>query len=263
MIYLDVFPLKLNFIFNLPFFNADRTLPLILKRLQTPVNAPADPFTLTKLALPKSLPINILEILPRLKEGGAFVKFSHDEKVRASDVESSLKQYLRDNPINPWFNPFRRVRASLVHGKPWVEDLRRFPSSRLKVEFVSTSAGQEVPELSQEDLYSLFRKYGKLVDIVSQPADSKVAPRYAYLKFTTVRHALMAKNCLHGYIIPGKEGKTGAGILLKIGCERKDKSHWITTWLMSHPRIVIPALFALVAAASVAVFNPYYLLYPT
>lgn len=257
MFYIDVFPLRLNFVFGLPFFNAERTLPLILKRLQTPVNAPADPFVLTELALPKSLPISILEILPRLKEGGAFVKFSYDGDVQASDLEKSLKEYLRDNPINPWFNPFRRVSASLVHGRPWIEDLNRFPSSRLKVEFVPTSPGQEASELSQEDLYSLFRRYGKLVDIVPQPAESKVTPRYAYLNFRTVRHAIMAKNCLHGYIIPGKEGKAGSGTLLKIGCERKDKAHWIMNWLMSHPRVVIPALLALLAAVSVAVFNPY------
>lgn len=230
--------------------------------MQTPVTAPADPVSLTELALPKSLPINILEILPRLKEGGAYVKFSHDDGVRASEVEKSLKQYLRDNPINPWFNPFQRVRASLVYGRPWVEDLCRFPSSRLKVEFVSTSPGQQASELSQEDLYSLFRKYGQLVEIESQPAESKVAPRYAYLNFTRIRHAIMAKNCLHGYVIPGKEGKADVGTLLKIGCERKAKTHWIRDWFMNHPRIVIPAVFALLAAFSVAVFNPYYFLLP-
>lgn len=252
-----MFPLRLNFIFRLPFLNADRTLPLILKRLQTPANATADPATLAKLAIPRSLPINIVEVLPRLKEGGAFVKFSHDSLVRASDVEKSLNQYLRDNPIKPWFNPFWRVRAALVHGRPWVEDLHRFPSSRLKVEFVSKAAGKELAELSQEDLYSLFRKYGKLVDIVPQPAESKVTPRYAYLNFTRVRHAIMAKNCMHGYIIPEKGGEAGTGTLLKVGCERKAKAHWIRDWLLNHPRIVIPALFALIAAASVAVFDPY------
>lgn len=221
---------------------------------------PVDPFILTKLALPESSPISIRQILPRLKEGGAFVKFNYDHRLRASDVEKGLKRYLRDKPIKPWFNPFRQVEACLVHGRPWIEDLCRFPTSRLKVEFVSTSAGQEAPELSQEDLFSLFRKYGQLVDIVPQPAESKVAPRYAYLNFTRVRHAIMAKNCLHGYTIQGKAGKAEAGILLKIGCERKAKAHWITDWLMSHPRIVIPALFALIAAVSVAVFNPYNIL---
>lgn len=226
--------------------------------MQTPVNAPADPVSLTELALPKSLPINILEILPRLKEGGAYVKFSHDDGVQASEVEKSLKQYLRDNPINPWFNPFQRVRACLVHGRPWVEDLCRFPSPRLKVEFTSSSAGHEASELSQEDLYSLFRKYGQMVEIESQPAESKVVPRFAYLNFTRVRHAIMARNCLHGSIIAGKEGKAELGTLLKIGFERKAKSHWIRDWFMNHPRIVIPAVFALVAAVSVAVFNPYH-----
>lgn len=254
---IDVFPLRLNFLLGIPFLNADKTLPLILKRLQTPVNAAADPVTLTKLAIPKSLPINILAILPRLKEGGAFVKFSHDPLVQASDVEKSLKQYLKENPIKPWFNPFWRVRAAVVHGRPWVEDLHRFPASRLKVEFVPTSPGQALPELSQEELYSFFRKYGKLADIVPQPAESKVVPKYAYLNFMRVRHAIMAKNCMHGYIVPEGEGKVNAGTLLKIGYERKAKSHWIRDWLVNHPRIVIPALLALIATASVAVFDPY------
>jgi hypothetical protein len=256
LIDIDVFPLRLNFLLGIPFLNADKILPLILKRLQSPVNAAADPVTLTELAIPKSLPINVLAILPRLKEGGAFVKFSHDPQVQASDVEKSLKQYLRENPIKPWFNPFWRVRAAVVHGRPWVEDLHRFPASRLKVEFVPTSPGQELPELSQEDLYMFFRKYGKLADIVPQPAESKVVPRYAYLNFMKVRHAIMAKNCMHGYIVPGREGKVNAGTLLKIGYERKAKSHWIRDWLVNHPRIVIPALFALIATASVAVFDP-------
>lgn len=229
---------------------------MILKHLQNPVNEATNPVILSELAIPKSLPIKILEILPRYKEGGAFVKFSHESAVQVSEVERSLKQYLRENPIKPWFNPFSHMTAALVHGTPWLEDLNRFPCSRLKIEFVSTLAGEETLELSQEKLYSFFRRYGKLADIVPQPAESKVTPRYAYLNFRRVRHAVMAKNCMHGYVVPGNEGKSGIGTLLKIGYERKAKAHWIRDWLTSHPRIVIPALFALVAAVSVAVFDP-------
>jgi hypothetical protein len=34
------------------------------------------------------------------------------------------------------------------------------------------------------------------------------------------------------------------------------KTHWIWDWLMNHPRVVIPAVAALVATATVAVFDP-------
>jgi len=39
--------------------------------------------------------------------------------------------------------------AFLVRGRPWVEDLHRFPSKRLRVEF-------EGPDLTQETLYSVL-----------------------------------------------------------------------------------------------------------
>lgn len=251
-----MFPLKLNFILRLPFLNVEKFLPAILKRLQNPTNVSADPLTLTERAIPKSLPINVDKIFPCLKEGGAFVKFSHDPQTQVSEVEKILQQYLKENPIKPWFNPFWRVRTSLVLGKPWVEDLRRFPSPRLKVEFVPTSPESKAVELSHETLYSLFRRYGKLADIMSQPAESKEVPRYAYLNFTRVRHAIMAKNCMHGYTVPLLEGGGNSGTLLKLGYERKVKAHWIRDWLLNHPRIVIPAVFALLAATTVAIFDP-------
>lgn len=212
--------------------------------------------TLTERAIPKSLPIQVREVLPRLKEGGAFVKFSHEPQVGISDIEKSLHKYLKENPIKPWFNPFGRVRIFLVSGKPWVEDLYRFPSSRLKVEFLPSSPGQQAAELSQETLYSLFRKYGKLADIIPQPAESKELPRYAHLNFRRIRHAIMAKNCLHGYAASLAEGGGTTGTVLKLGYVRKVNSHWIRSWLVGHPRLVVPAILALIATITVAVFDP-------
>ena len=140
--------------------------------------------------------MTVTEILPRLKDGGAFVKFSHPNGISAKEVEGLLRQYLRENPIKPWFNPFRRIRTNLVVGKPWLEDLYRFPSSRIKVEFAPTSPGKEAAELSQEALYSLFRKYGKIAEIIPQPSDSKILPKYAHLEFARLRHAIMAVSIL-------------------------------------------------------------------
>lgn len=207
--------------------------------------------------MPKHLPIEIQEVIPRLKEGGAFVKFSlNDPKISLSDVEEKLRKYLRENPVKPWFSPFKGVRAFLVQGRPWVEDMIRLPSAQLKVEFVPTSPEGQAAELPQEMLYSLFRRYGKLADILPQPQDSKVLPNYATLKFGTVRHAIMAKNCMHGYVVGSEEGGGKLGTVVKLAYERKEKAHAFRDWFFNHPRIVIPILAALIGTLAVAIFDP-------
>lgn len=207
-------------------------------------------------ALPKSLPINVTEVFPRLKEGGSFIKFSHEPSTSLEEIEKILQTHLKKNQVKPWFNPWRRVRTFLVLGRPWVEDLYRFPSLRLRVEFAPTAPGNEAAELSQETLYSLFRRYGKLSDISPQPLDSKVVPKYANLNFTLPRHAIMAKNCLHGFVVPASEGGGKAGTMLKLGYESKIQVHWIRDWIFAHPRIVFPILAALIGTVAVAIFDP-------
>lgn len=251
-----MFPLKLNFAMRLPFINPEKLVPRMMKRLKNPEYAAADPQNIAERALPSSLPIHVSEILPRVAEGGAFVKFSHEPQNSLMDLEQAIKKYLKENPIKPWFNPFQRVRTNLVQGRPWVEDLYRVPSSRLKVEFVPTAPGQSAEELSQETLYSLFRRYGKLIDIKPQPTDSKELPKFAYLQFNKARHAIMAKNCMHGFTLPASEGGGETGTMLKLVYQHTKKVHWIWDWLSSHPRIVIPLLLAFFGTATVAIFDP-------
>lgn len=227
-----------------------------MKRLNSPRLGIADPMSIIKQAVPKDLPLTITEVLPRLKEGGAFVKFSHEPQVGVQEIEAKLRDFLKKNPIKPWFNPWRRVRTFLVRGRPWVEDLRRFPSSKLKVEFHPTAPEGDAAELSQEQLYSLFRKYGKLADIEPQPADSKVTPKYAFLNFRLIRHAIMAKNCMHGFTLPQSEGGGNGGTVLRLMYEQKMKAHWLRDWIVNHPRITFPLIAALLATFTVAVFDP-------
>ena len=207
-------------------------------------------------ALPEHMPLKVTEVLPRVKEGGAFVKFSHEEAITPTELEGTLREYLKESPIKPWFNPFRRVRAYLVLGRPWLEDLYRFPSSRLKIEFLPTSPEASAAELTQETLFTLFRRYGKLADIAAQPSDSKVLPKFAYVDFRSTRFAVMAKNCMHGFLVPESAGGGKAGTILKLTYEQKVKAHWIRDWIVNHPRIVIPAVAALVATVTVAIFDP-------
>lgn len=169
---------------------------------------------------------------------------------------ASLAKKLESAPLKPWFNPFRGVKAGLVRGIPWLEDLHRFPKSRLKVEFTPKDPGGEAVELSQENLYSLFRKYGKIAEITSQTPESKVLPKYAHLDFALIRDAIMARNCLHGFLVPETLGGGKDGTKLRISYERKVKAHSIWTWIANHPRLVIPVVAGLLAAITVAIFDP-------
>ena len=49
---------------------------------------------MVKRAIPKSLPMKVTEIIPRLKDGGAFVKFNHPAEISATEIEG-----LEDCPI--------------------------------------------------------------------------------------------------------------------------------------------------------------------
>ncbi|RPB00118.1 hypothetical protein L873DRAFT_1805543 [Choiromyces venosus 120613-1] len=203
--------------------------------------------------IPKNLlgsKFTITGIIPRLKDGGAFVKF---RSANVEEAETIIAKFLKEKNLKPWFSPFKRVKAYVVKGKPWLEDLYRFPSTRLKVEFVGGEGN-----LSQEATYALFRRYGKIVDILPQPPGSRDLPRFAMVQYFRMRSATAARNCLHGYKVPemqavlGKEG----GVTLRILYERAIKTSWIKDWLVGHPRIVIPVVAAFLATFTVAIFDP-------
>ncbi|KAL1836896.1 hypothetical protein VTJ49DRAFT_4524 [Mycothermus thermophilus] len=232
ILFLDnLFPLKVTSLFLWRSLDTSD----LLKRFETASFRFLDPVHLIKRALPESLPIKVTEIIPRFKEGGAFVKFTYPPDVSPAEIEKQLIQSLGKQPIAPWFNPFRSVKTSLIRGRPWLEDLYRLPKSRLRVEFVPAEASQSPSELSQESLYSIFRRYGKISDIASQPPDSKILPKYAYVDFVVVRDAIMARNCMHGFILQEECSKNPTRLRISI---------------------VIPILAAFLAAFTVAVFDP-------
>ena len=248
--------MKLNSALGFIFFYIDQAIPQLNKRFQQLNIQASETASIPKRALPKDLPISVKinEVIPCLKEGGAFIKFSHSPEVQPVDVERLLRTHLKENPVKPWFNPFTSWRTHLVQGRPWIEDMVRIASPELRVEFVPSSPERQAADISQETLYGLFRKYGKLRDITPQPKDSKELPKYATLYFLSVRHAIMAKNCMHGYKVPSSEGE--AGTILKIGYSWRHKEHWIRDWFFSHPRIVIPLVFAFFGTIAVSIFDP-------
>lgn len=184
------------------------------------------------------------------------MKYSRKPGVEDTDIEAAIRHHLEKNPITPWFNPFQKVKVSRVIGRPWIEDLYRIPSQKLRVEFLPTDPDHPAVELTAETLYSLFRKYGKLRNIETQEPGSKVTPNYAYIEFARPKYAVMAKNCLHGYTVPEQEGGGKNGTKLKLRYERIIKASSIKDWLFNHPRIVIPAIAALIAGITVVIFDP-------
>ncbi|OAT11105.1 RNA12 protein [Blastomyces gilchristii SLH14081] len=254
----NLFPLRLKWLREIPFTTpaTGAVSAELKKRIDRPDFAASEPLSVVQRALPPELRGEITEIIPRYDEGGAFVKFALDSGVDATELEHQLKDHLAKNPIRPWFNPFYTTHAALVRGRPWIEDLYRIPSKMLKVEFLPTFPEASAAELTQETLYSLARRYGKLTDIVAQPSDSKVVPRYALIEYNRLRSAVAAKNCLHGFKVSEAEGGGKSETLLKITYEQKTKRGWIRDWLFNHPRIVIPVLAALLATITVIIFDP-------
>lgn len=227
-----------------------------MARVNNPELAAADPTRIVHRVLPTNLNLEIKEVVTRYKEGGAFVKYALKSDISHESIENAIKEHLKTNPVKPWFNPFLKVDADLVRGTPWIEDLYRIPSQTLKVEFLPTSPDKSAAELTQESLYSLFRPYGKILDIQTQPSDSKVLPRYAILRFERPRYAVMARNCMHGFIVSEEAGGGKSGTRFKINYERKIKLFMIRDWILNHPRLVIPAIAALLATITVIIFDP-------
>ncbi|KAJ5726542.1 Mitochondrial escape protein 2 [Penicillium malachiteum] len=251
----NIFPRRLQSLLRGPLSHV-QPLEWLLKRSNRPDVAASEPLKIARHVIPRSLNIEIKDVVPRYKEGGAFVKYARKSKATDQIICDAIQFHLKSNPIRPWFNPFQVAGADLVRGRPWIEDLYRIPSQTLKVEFLPDSTEGPPEELTQEALYSLFRPYGKITDIQQQPSDSKILPRYATIRFDRPRYAVMARNCMHGYAASEEEGGGKSRTRFKINYERKIRVSMIKDWLFSHPRIVIPAIAALVATITVIVFDP-------
>lgn len=86
----NLFPLNLSNILWRP-LQTDQDVSAMLKRFTSPTLGVTDPIALVKRAIPADMPITVNQILPRLKEGGAFVKFQHPDEVPVTDIESKRR----------------------------------------------------------------------------------------------------------------------------------------------------------------------------
>ncbi|KAK4056076.1 mitochondrial escape protein 2 [Microbotryomycetes sp. JL221] len=229
-------------------------------------------------------------VYPRAKDGGAFVEFSfkaptlpytesstvdhaandesdnlkhnqlkHEQQALLT-IEKETSTMLETVNFKPWyiFN-WGKSSAKLVQGKPWNEDMMRYPYNTIKIEFASG------PDLSQEQLYELFRPYGRIHNIEPQPASNKDLPRFANITFVSVRAAASARNCMHGAIIntppaelqPIQDSTSSTTpTLIRILYGERHRAHHVRDFITSHPRITIPLLVALLGFISYSIFDP-------
>ncbi len=157
--------------------------------------------------------------------------------------------------LRGWQRTAGAGRVWMVRGRQWTEDMHRFPSARLRVEF-------DGPDVSQEVLYTLFRPYGKIHDIVPPTPVPAGQLRSALVTFRRISTAVNANNALHGFSTRTKsadfEGQVPDAPLsrLRIYFERPLKAHYFRDWVSNHPRIALPVLAFLIGMFSYTFFDP-------
>lgn len=197
-----------------------------------------------KHAFPPEFPIKLTQLIPRYKDGGAFGKFeisADAPNVSQEDAEACIYSYLKDHDYRPIFNPFRRMRVFGVKGVPWIEDLKRSNSTKVRVVF-------DGEDLSQESLYKVLRRYGTIIDIESPPPGAKDLPRSAIVEFAVRRDACTARNCVNSLTVNNTK--------IHIVYIPSEKAGAFKKAIVDHPRISIPVILALLATLAVLIFEP-------
>jgi hypothetical protein len=179
-----------------------------------------------------------VDIIPVPRDGGAFVTFKLPAATTPQLYNKSLIYNLNDK-IKKKHRLLLRLGIFPVKGIPWVEDMGRYASMTLKVKF-------EGDELSQESLYAMFRRYGKISDIIlPKPGDMD---RVALVTFWTTRSAISARHCLTGSDI--------GGTIVHIHYKKKVNDHLLPSLMRDHPRIAVPLILALMGGVAVLIFDP-------
>ncbi|CAR27808.1 hypothetical protein ZYGR_0N02940 [Zygosaccharomyces rouxii] len=191
-------------------------------------------------ASPPSNPINGLELrssIPVKRDGGVFATFLVPPEYTKAKVNSMIQQNTSKESTIPFLSFFTRAAAFPVKGSPWIEDLRRLPTTTIVVNF-------QGPALTQEEMYSLFRRYGSIIDIFP----SKGAGVPAKVKYRSFRGAICAKNCVSGIEIHNT--------VLHVEYERIVRGHMVNNFFVNHTRIAVPVFIALLSILAVLVFEP-------
>lgn len=89
---IDIFPKKLSALLRYPAETVG-DMTEVLRRLNSSSGNDGgglDPIALVKKAIPHDMPLKVTEILPRLKDGGAFVKVQYAASISPQEIECKI-----------------------------------------------------------------------------------------------------------------------------------------------------------------------------
>ncbi|CDK25635.1 unnamed protein product [Kuraishia capsulata CBS 1993] len=175
------------------------------------------------------------------RDGGAFVKFRVPEQYTLAEFNKKITSNVASLSGNGLLHMLTHNRCFPVKGIPWIEDLRRFATSKIKVSFNG-------PQLTQENMYLLFRRYGIIEDIQPPAPDSKEVPLSAYVTFRQTRSAITARHCVTGLTVDGTT--------IHIQYEPRKERASLSSYISGHPRIAIPVIIGILATVAVLIFDP-------
>lgn len=86
-----MFPLRIGTFMLWRPWQTDRDLSELLKNFENSSLSAFDPINVLKQALPDQVPLKVTEIIPRLKDGGAFVKFTYTDETSPKDTAGKYR----------------------------------------------------------------------------------------------------------------------------------------------------------------------------
>eukprot|EP00403_Amphidinium_massartii_P010299 CAMPEP_0178418646 /NCGR_PEP_ID=MMETSP0689_2-20121128/25197_1 /TAXON_ID=160604 /ORGANISM="Amphidinium massartii, Strain CS-259" /LENGTH=851 /DNA_ID=CAMNT_0020040049 /DNA_START=346 /DNA_END=2901 /DNA_ORIENTATION=- len=234
--------------------------------------------------IPELMPpgVQVLKILPREREGGAFVVFRASPSLVAkvlmkekSDSTSSssaghhiphadrwlrkggedilgkvclgISNYLRHHSTRAFLCGLP-IRAHQVLGKPFMEDLKaRYPSKSLLIKIEPPSV-----EIHEDEIFKKLRPYGTLDDLRVLEGNKGFRANFCY-----AAAAVAARNCLHrarieipgGTASAGEEPKGGATTARLYIEFEETLQRWLRDFIANHSRIAVPTIVILVGSA--------------
>ncbi|CCH60492.1 hypothetical protein TBLA_0C07010 [Henningerozyma blattae CBS 6284] len=182
--------------------------------------------------------LHLQSTIPVKRDGGVFAVFLVPFGYTKAEINTAIQKNTSKESSKSILSFLTKATAFPVKGKPWIEDLKRLPSTVIDVKF-------QGPALTEEELYSLFRRYGTILDIF--PVDSTT--NHAKVKYRSLRGAICAKNCVSGMEIHNT--------VVHIQYEKEvEKGHILRNFFVNHSRISIPVLIALFSILAVLIFEP-------
>ncbi|SCU98854.1 LAMI_0F16490g1_1 [Lachancea mirantina] len=191
-------------------------------------------------ASPPGNPIHGLELrstIPVKRDGGVFATFLVPFRYSKAEVNSMIQKNTVQESSKSILAAFTKASAFPVKGTPWIEDLRRLPNKTVRVTF-------EGQLLTEEELYSLFRRYGNIIDIIWPEKTSDTA----LIRYRSYRAAICAKNCVSGMEVHNS--------VIHVQYEKLANGHAVRDFFLNHTRISVPLLIALLSIIVVMVFDP-------